>query len=445
MCDTVIAPGSVTADGVTIFGKNSDREPNEAHHLLRLPRTAHPPGSTVRCTYLEIPQVEETYEVLLAKPFWIWGAEMGANEHGVVIGNEAVFTKVPYDKGPGLTGMDLLRLALERASTARQALDVITGLLAEHGQGGSCGFTHEFYYHNSFLIADPTDAWVLETAGRQWAAERVRGVRTISNAITIGETWDLASDDLVAYAVDRGWCRGRDDFHFARCYSDFLYTTFSDARQRQVCTTQTLLAHKGAITVETVMAALRSHGLAAGADWSPAARGPIGLSVCAHAGIGPIRRDQTTGSMVSHLAPDLQTHYVTATAAPCTSLFKPVWLGTELPDTGPTPTGTYDGASLFWRHEVLHRATLRDYTARLRLYQEERDALEREFIEGARGRGEATPDERADFMARCFAEASAAETRWTDAVLAAEKPGPGAPLYHRAWRRLNRAARVPLS
>jgi secernin len=59
--------------------------------------------------------------VLLAKPFWIWGAEMGANEHGIAIGNEAVFTKIPYDKQPGLIGMDSLRLALERAHTARRA------------------------------------------------------------------------------------------------------------------------------------------------------------------------------------------------------------------------------------------------------------------------------------------------------------------------------------
>ena len=66
MCDTVVAPGSVTADGVTIFGKNSDREPNEAHHLLRIPRTRHAPSSSVRCTHVKIPQVVETYEVLLA-------------------------------------------------------------------------------------------------------------------------------------------------------------------------------------------------------------------------------------------------------------------------------------------------------------------------------------------------------------------------------------------
>jgi len=186
MCDTVVALGHVTADGARLFGKNTDREPNEAHQLLRVPAADHPAGSTVKCTYLEIPQVEHTYEVLLAKPFWIWGAEMGANEHGVAIGNEAVFTKVPYDKEPGLIGMDFLRLALERTKTAHEAFTVITQLLEQYGQGGNCGLQHRQYYNNSFLIADPREAWVLETAGRQWAAEQVRDIRTISNGITIG-------------------------------------------------------------------------------------------------------------------------------------------------------------------------------------------------------------------------------------------------------------------
>jgi dipeptidase len=170
--------------------------------------------------------------VLLAKPFWIWGAEMGANEHGVVIGNEAVFTRVPYEKEPGLIGMDFIRLALERAATARDALVVITRLLEEYGQGGNCGFTHRFYYHNSYILADPQEAWVLETAGRQWAAERVKDVRSISNAITIGSEWDLASAGLVDYALEQGWVKRREDFHFGRCYSDQLYTRFSDAHAR---------------------------------------------------------------------------------------------------------------------------------------------------------------------------------------------------------------------
>jgi len=442
MCDTVVALGSVTVDGVTLFGKNSDREPNEAHHLLRIPAADHPAGRSVKLTYIELPQIAHTYEVLLAKPFWMWGAEMGANEHGVAIGNEAVFTKVPYEKDPGLTGMDLLRLALERAKTAREALDVMTALLAQVGQGGNCGFQHQLYYHNSFIIADPHDAWVLETAGRQWAAVQVKDVRTISNGITIGGEWDLASDDLVKYAVDRKWCKGRDDFHFGRCYSDFVYTTFSYCKDRQCRTTDALSAERGRITVASVMRALRDHGPNAGPDWTPM-RGLNTVTVCWHAGFGPIRASQSVGSMVSHLAPDAPTHFVTATSAPCTSIFKPVWLGADLPDTGPTPTGTYDEATLFWRHEALHRATLRDYATRIKLYRDERDALERQFIEGAMNRrGQPTAD-RAAYSAQCFAEADRAEARWLDCVKAAPEAKRSDLFNARAWRGFNQAAKVP--
>jgi secernin len=442
VCDTVVVLGSATADGATLFGKNSDRAPNEGHHLLRIPAAQHPPQSTVKCTYLQVPQVERTHEVLLAKPFWIWGAEMGTNEHGVTIGNEAVFTKVPYDKEPGMIGMDLLRLGLERSRTAREALEVITSLIATYGQGGNCSLSSEMYYHNSFLIADPGDAWVLETAGKHWAAQQVEDIYTISNRITIGGSWDVASDDLVNHAVERGWCKDRDDFDFGRCYSDFLYSTFSDAKKRQRCTLDALSARKGKLTVEDVMQVLRSHGSDGALDWSPA-RGILGMKVCAHASFGPIRIDQTTGSMVSHLGADLQTHFVTATAAPCTSIFKPVWLGDNVPATGPVPTSSYDEATLFWRHEVLHRAVLRDYVTRMATFREERDALERQFIGGAWKLRKESNAERAAYSAQCFAKADEMETLWTERALATNPLKRQGRLHALAWRAVNRAAGMP--
>ena len=103
MCDTFVALPSVTSDGSVLFGKNSDREPNEAQALEYHPARTYPEGEALACTHKKIPQVRETNAVLLCRPFWMWGAEMGANEKGVVIGNEAVWTKMPVIKRAGLT------------------------------------------------------------------------------------------------------------------------------------------------------------------------------------------------------------------------------------------------------------------------------------------------------------------------------------------------------
>lgn len=71
MCDTIIATADVTRDSVAIFGKNSDREPNEAHHIVRHPAADFTPNSRVRCTHIKFPQAKHTIAVVLAKPFWI--------------------------------------------------------------------------------------------------------------------------------------------------------------------------------------------------------------------------------------------------------------------------------------------------------------------------------------------------------------------------------------
>ena len=441
MCDTMVALGNATADGSALFAKNSDRDPNEAHELILVPRTSHSENISVQCTYIEVPQVAETFTVLLAKPFQIWGAEMGANERGVVIGNEAVFTKVPYGKEPGLIGMDFVRLALERAGTALAALEVITDLLETYGQSGNCGYTKPLYYHNSFILADPHEAWVLETAGRHWAAERVRDFRSISNAITIGKTWDLASDTLVEHAVERGWCKGEADFDFGRCYSDTIFTRFSDSRARQCRTSDLLQAAQGRITTQTMLAILRDHGEGADESWSPA-RGVTGAQVCCHAGPGPIRISQTTGSMVSHLKPDIQTHWLTGTAAPCTGIFKPIWIDAGLPDLGPSPNGHYDRSTLWWRHEGLHREVLRDFASRLALYREDRDALEGRFLRGAAGVIAKPSSERAAFCKGCFEEADEAMRSWREEVREAKLKGRLPILYALAWKGFNRASAI---
>src|SRR3990172_9546403 len=98
MCDCLVAAPPETRDGTALFAKNSDRHQHECQPFAQFPGAFHAPGSTTRCTHLEIPQVAETYAVMGHSPWWVWGVEQGANEHAVAIGNETVFSREPLEE-----------------------------------------------------------------------------------------------------------------------------------------------------------------------------------------------------------------------------------------------------------------------------------------------------------------------------------------------------------
>lgn len=375
MCDTIVV---VSDDGV-LFAKNSDRDANEAQLPEWHPAADHAVGDVAACTYIEIPQVGHTYAVLLSRPFWMWGAEMGCNEHGVTIGNEAVFTDQPY-ADVGLTGMDLLRLALERAATAEAAVETIVSLLEEHGQGGGCGYEdRSFTYHNSFLIADPTTAFVLETAGVKWATEQVpHGVRTISNGLTIPE--------------------------FAHAHRDRLRSSVSACDVRTALTTEGAASATGA---RHLMRVLRSHGATPWPRYR-AINGTLRMP-CMHGG-GMVASSSSTAGWVSDLSS--QTHWVTATSAQCLSLFKPIRV-LEPVDIGTVPGAVADD-SLWWTHERMARRVMHDPQRLAALFIDERDAIENEWLRGAPAGKDAFDihaDKVEEWLARVLSEGDVVDRR----------------------------------
>lgn len=352
-CDTLV---SVAGGGgpYTVFAKNSDRDLTECQPLFYAPRTRHPSGSTIQCQYMRIPQVAETLAVLGSRPWWLWGFEHGVNEAGVAIGNEAIYTRDPVPD-EGLLGMDLVRLGLERGRTAREAKDVITGLLELYGQGGIAVRGTNRKYHNSFIIADPTEAWVLEASARHWVAKRVTTTAAIANLVTIEDDWDDASVGIQQYARDRGWWDAAPDrkLNFRQAFEDARLRAVVEPRYGASCR---FLAKHDAVTTSTMKRHLRDHFDS----------GPLNVpypgrprTVCLHP--GETSRGSTAASLVVELRPGGGPIVAwCAMATPCTGIFVPIVLGTPLPEALVRGTDSqYDG-SLWWTMRFLERAVAQD-------------------------------------------------------------------------------------
>lgn len=286
MCDTLCALPPATSAGATVFAKNSDRPPGEPQDIgWHPPRRDH---GRLRATYIDVAaHPGETIGVLGSRPRWMWGFEHGVNEAGLAVGNEAIYTTLdPRPFPPALVGMDLVRLALERAPTAARGVEVIVELLDRYGQGGAGHDGGKRPYWSSFLLADPGAAFVVETSGTDVAVEEVAERRAISNCPTIA-WFDEA-------------CGIRSPVR-TRCTEPRLAES-------------SRLLDAGPLSVAAARDHLRSH--TGGAD---------GWTICMHAGV-----EATTASMVVALPADGPTIAHVLLGQPCRSIFVPVVVGEPL-------------------------------------------------------------------------------------------------------------------
>ena len=227
--------------------------------------------------------------------------------------------------------------------------------------------------------------------------------------------------------------------HFARHFSDRLYTFFSASRTRRSYTQSHLVAADGQIDTPFAIRMLQDHGAS---PYRPDSHW-LGDRICAHAANKLTRNvTQTTGSLVAHLHPDRSTFWVTGTSAPCTSIYKPVWFAGEvLPDIGPPPQGHFDPASLWWFHEQFHRRLLSDFEQGRAVCREEQKILQAQLIQN----GEAlTGSPTWEVTAEAFQRAR----DWTErqiSRLSSMETGARKPLrrsYRRYWEKLNGQAGI---
>jgi dipeptidase len=394
---------------------------------------------------LIIPQVKETFEVYLSKPFHMWGAEMGANEHGLVIGNEAVFTKVPIQKkNDGLTGMDLLRLALERCKTKEQALELMTKHLELYGQDACGGYTNQnFYYHNSFLLGDRDGGILLETVDRHWVAKKIKGFYSISNGLTIDGDYDYSSEGLKDFAHSQGLIKPGKDFSFREIFSDWFFTKMSKCKYRREATLKmgNMYSQTEGIGVKESIDILRSHNTA---RFNPDSS-DMG-SVCLHA-TGPLTPNQTTGSMVFEIHESGNpTIWLTGTSAPCLSLFKPFYFGNDFLDetNHSQPTQEFD-SSLWWQSEKFHRLALRDYEYAHGLIMKESQESQRHWRRKDREfqAKKTSKKQFREFSEHAWKHHKELLKIWTrDLISRGKSPNPLSLFYNMYWKGQNKEAKL---
>ncbi len=374
MCDTL---GKIS-DNKALFGKNSDRSPNEPQVLEYIPAAKHS-EKELRATYISVPQVKETHGVLLSRPTWMWGAEIGVNDCGVCIGNEAVFTLGKYGR-TGLTGMDMLRMALERSESAEVALETLISLLEQFGQGGNCGYDHEFFYDNSFLVMDRGGLFVLETCGKKWVYKKYDRA-SISNRLSIGSDGDKYSDGTPC------------DFRLRHTEQVFTMGSGSAARRKQ---TQSCIARVESIG--DIMSALRVHEQGVK---NPFAKGSVG-SACMH--FGGMVGDHTTQSMAVELKPDRTVVWATGSSTPCVSLFKPYEFGSK--PCAPVFSADAAEAKKYWYAQEMFRRQLIGKCVPAEFFAE-RDALEQSWLE------QAETADLSELSEKCAAEEKAFYDKWS--------------------------------
>lgn len=385
-CSSMVATGSATKTGEIIFAKNSDRPLNEAQPLCYYPSKDYPDGKEVMCSFISIPQVSHTYACMGSRPHVFFGFEHGINEHGVMIGNEQVSGRELPERKWGLIGMDILRLALERADTASKAVEIMGNLLETIGTGGdpSCRISA---FNSNYVIADAKEAYLFESHQRSWVAKKVNDVGYLSNCYSIQDDYDFIGKGTVEEAVSKGWAYPEKGFNAAKSWTaDDCIFAESEGFVRYARLGK-LMEKREPLTPKLMMNNLRDHyedTFLANNIYSPAsAKIPC---ICSHP--GGVSGCATAASAVTVLRDDvpkeLKFTYWGSMAPPCCSIFRPYYNIDWLPDDLQHAKALYDEKDQWWTFIELERYISLNYELFAPQVKNRFQQLENEFIEEAK-------------------------------------------------------------
>ena len=363
-CVTLGIGKKATADGSVIMAHHEDYGPNDAMHIVYHPRKTHLPGEIIDFAYEDVPQVELTYAYTADEMYDPERLDMppakfmnGINEWGVTASSNCFDTKEPLlPNDEGLGWPEMLQLVMERSKTAREGIELCSRLIDKYTFNG---FEATSCKNLTFVIADPNEVWQMAVTNRHWVARRIPDDAGLfyANELQIETKWDMASADLIDYAVAQGWYdkSSGEPFNFKKVYGKDLGQDWNVKRQEGL---RALLQPKlGSITVQDVMSALRDHY-----DGTKDYNMPhSGNYTGAEGRVVSICNDANHSSEVYHLRGNMPTAIGSvmwiSSGAPCSSVYTPVYAGHrgQTPKAWRTGWDSFDPNSAWWTFEQIQR------------------------------------------------------------------------------------------
>jgi len=234
-CTNFLISKGASADGSTMITYSADSHVLYGD-LLYIPAGNHIEGSLIDVYdwddgsfHGQIRQVAHTYAVI-----------GNMNEHQVTIGETTYGGRPELQDSTGIIDYgSLMFLALQRARTARQAIQVMGDLVAEYGYCSE---------GETFSIGDPNEVWIMDLIGKGpgrkgavWVTRRIPDGYISAHANQPRITQFPLNDpqnciyekDVISLAREKGYFKGEDkDFSFVDAYAplDFGALRFCEAR-----------------------------------------------------------------------------------------------------------------------------------------------------------------------------------------------------------------------
>lgn len=223
-CYSIVVGKNASVDGQVIMAHNEDDGPPQIVNHHKIPRQRHAPGTKV--TLLnggQLDQADQTWAYIWSELPGMRFSDSYVNEWGVGVASDNCPSR---EDEPEITdggiGFKLRRLVAQRARTAREGV-LLAGQLVERFGYVDSGRT--------YVICDAEEGWLFCVVnGKHWLAKRVADdeVAMVANTYTVGQVDVsdrdnvLACDDIVTYAIERGWYDPNNDgpFDFAAVYAN---------------------------------------------------------------------------------------------------------------------------------------------------------------------------------------------------------------------------------